>query len=57
MGFEKAGADYECCPPAPADSDSVPTPTNSHALMALQQERAAFPSPDVPHDDAVVRGS
>lgn len=39
------------------DSDPVPTLTNGHALMALQQERAAFPSTDVPHDDAVVRGS
>lgn len=25
--------------------------------MALQQERAAFAAADVPHDDAVVRGS
>lgn len=34
-----------------------PTPVTSHALMALEQECAAFPSADVPHDDAVVRGS
>lgn len=30
---------------------------HSHALMALEQERAALPSSDVPHDDAVVGGS
>lgn len=25
-------------------------------LVSLQQERSSFAAPDVPHDDAVVRG-
>lgn len=57
MGVWKTEYQNTNTAPPPPHSDSFPTPTNSHALVALQQQGAAFPSSDVPHDDAVVRGS